>query len=141
MGELTGAFSNLGAEVVVLEGGKQILPGFEKQMAKLVEKRLKKNGVSFHTEALAQGVEETKDGVKVKAEVKGKEEVFEADYVLVTVGRTPNTDELGLEQIGVEMTDRGLIKVDKQCRTNVSNIYAIGDVVEGPALAHKASSK
>ncbi|KMK77065.1 dihydrolipoyl dehydrogenase [Alkalihalobacillus pseudalcaliphilus] len=137
--ELTGAFSNLGAEVVVLEGGKQILPGFEKQMAKLVEKRLKKNGVSFHTEALAQGVEETKDGVKVKAEVKGKEEVFEADYVLVTVGRTPNTDELGLEQIGVEMTDRGLIKVDKQCRTNVSNIYAIGDVVEGPALAHKAS--
>ncbi|KGA98857.1 dihydrolipoamide dehydrogenase [Alkalihalobacillus alcalophilus ATCC 27647 = CGMCC 1.3604] len=137
--ELTGALSNLGSEVVVLEGGKQVLPGFEKQMAKLVEKRLKKNGVTFHTEALAKGVEETTDGVKVTAEIKGKEEVFEADYVLVTVGRRPNTDELGLEQIGVEMTDRGLIKVDKQCRTNVSNIFAIGDVVEGLALAHKAS--
>ncbi|BAB06371.1 dihydrolipoyl dehydrogenase [Halalkalibacterium halodurans] len=137
--ELTGAYSNLGSDVVVLEGGKQILPGFEKQMAKLVERKLKKNGVSFHTEAMAKGVEETEDGVKVTAEIKGKEEVFEADYVLVTVGRKPNTDELGLEQIGVELTERGLIKVDKQCRTNLSNIYAIGDVIEGPALAHKAS--
>ncbi|ADC48281.1 dihydrolipoamide dehydrogenase E3 [Alkalihalophilus pseudofirmus OF4] len=137
--ELTGAYSNMGTEVVVLEGGKQILPGFEKQMSKLVEKRLKKNGVAFHTEALAKGVEETENGVKVTAEVKGKEEVFEADYVLVTVGRKPNTEELGLEQIGVEMTERGLIKTDKQCRTNVSNIYAIGDIIEGPALAHKAS--
>ncbi|GAF63914.1 dihydrolipoyl dehydrogenase [Alkalihalobacillus trypoxylicola] len=137
--ELTGAYSNLGSEVVVLEGGKQILPGFEKQMAKLVEKRLKNNGVSFKTEALAQGVEETENGVKVTAEIKGKTETFEADYVLVTVGRKPNTDELGLEQIGVELTERGLIKIDDQCRTNVSNIYAIGDVVEGPALAHKAS--
>ncbi|MDV2685264.1 dihydrolipoyl dehydrogenase [Alkalihalophilus sp. As8PL] len=137
--ELTGAYSNMGTEVVVLEGGKQILPGFEKQMGKLVERKLKKNGVKFHTEALAQGVEETDNGVKVTAEVKGKEEVFEADYVLVTVGRKPNTEELGLEQIGVEMTDRGLIKTDKQCRTNVSNIFAIGDIIEGPALAHKAS--
>ncbi|TES56026.1 dihydrolipoyl dehydrogenase [Halalkalibacterium halodurans] len=137
--ELTGAYSNLGSDVVVLEGGKQILPGFEKQMAKLVERKLKKNGVSFHTEAMAKGVEETEDGVKVTAEIKGKEEVFEADYVLVTVGRKPNTDELGLEQIGVELTERGLIKVDKQCRTNLSNIYAIGDVIAGPALAHKAS--
>jgi dihydrolipoamide dehydrogenase len=137
--ELTGAYSNMGTEVVVLEGGKQILPGFEKQMGKLVERKLKKNGVKFHTEALAQGVEETDNGVKVTAEVKGKEEVFEADYVLVTVGRKPNTEELGLEQIGVEMSDRGLIKTDKQCRTNVSNIFAIGDIIEGPALAHKAS--
>ena len=57
----------------------------------------------------------------------------------MTVGRRPNTDELGLEQVGVEMTDRGLVKIDKQCRTNVSSIYAIGDIVEGPQLAHKAS--
>ncbi|NEU29523.1 dihydrolipoyl dehydrogenase [bacterium LRH843] len=137
--ELTGAFSNMGTEVVVLEGSKQILGGFEKQMAKLVERRLKKNGVDFKMEALAKSVEETADGVKVTAEVKGKEEVFEADYVLVTVGRKANTDELGLEQIGVELTERGLIRVDKQCRTNVKNIYAIGDIVEGLPLAHKAS--
>ncbi|GAE33785.1 dihydrolipoamide dehydrogenase of pyruvate dehydrogenase complex [Halalkalibacter akibai JCM 9157] len=77
--------------------------------------------------------------MKVTAEVKGKEEVFEADYCLVTVGRKPNTDELGLEQIGVELTDRGVVKVDKQCRTNLSNIYAIGDIIAGPPLAHKAS--
>src|SRR5690606_18316114 len=63
----------------------------------------------------------------------------EADYVLVTVGRKPNTDELGLEQVGIKMTDRGVIEVDKQCRTSVNNIFAIGDIVPGPPLAHKAS--
>lgn len=137
--ELSGAYSNMGTEVVVLEGSKQILGGFEKQMAKLVERRLKKNGVEFKMEAMAKGVEETENGVKVTAEVKGKEEVFEADYVLVTVGRKPNTDELGLEQIGVELDERGLVKIDKQCRSNVKNIFAIGDIVAGPPLAHKAS--
>ncbi len=88
---------------------------------------------------MAKGVEETDQGVKVTAEVKGEEQVIEADYVLVTVGRAPNTDELGLEGIGIDMTDRGLINVDNQCRTSVKNIYAIGDIVAGPALAHKAS--
>src|SRR5699024_11952001 len=72
-------------------------------------------------------------------EAKGKEEVIEADYVLVTVGRRPNTDDLGLEQVGIEVDDRGLIKIDKQCRTNFDNIYAIGDIVEGQPLEHKAS--
>ncbi|MEK4565472.1 dihydrolipoyl dehydrogenase [Alkalihalobacillus sp. FSL R5-0424] len=137
--ELAGAYSNLGAEVTIIEGAKQILPGFEKQMAKLVEKRLKKNNVTIHTDAKALGVDESADGVTVKAEVGGEEQAIEADYLLVTVGRKPNTDELGLEAIGIEMTDRGLIKIDKQTRTSVKNIYAIGDIVEGPALAHKAS--
>ncbi|HHY21829.1 MAG TPA: dihydrolipoyl dehydrogenase [Bacilli bacterium] len=137
--ELTGAYSNLGAEVVVLEGGKQILAGFEKQMSQLVARRLKKNNVTIHTEALAKSVEETETGVKVTVEIKGKEEVIEADYVLVTVGRKPNTDELGLEQVGIAMDEKGLIKVDNQCRTNFANIYAIGDIVAGPPLAHKAS--
>ncbi|MGO4887952.1 dihydrolipoyl dehydrogenase [Anaerobacillus sp. MEB173] len=137
--ELGTAYANLGSEVVILEGSKQILPGFEKQMSTLVSRRLKKNGVSIHTEALAQGVEEAADGVKVTAEIKGNTETFDADYVLVTVGRKPNTDELGLEQVGIEMSDRGLVKVDKQGRTSINNIFAIGDIVEGPALAHKAS--
>lgn len=75
----------------------------------------------------------------VTFEVKGEAKTIDADYVLVTVGRRPNTDELGLEQIGIKMTDRGLIEVDKQCRTSVPNIFAIGDIVPGPALAHKAS--
>src|SRR5690606_9322863 len=132
-------YANFGAEVVILEGAEQILSGFEKQMSALVEKHLKKKGVAIYTKALAQGVEEKEDGVIVTAEINGEQKTFEADYVLVTVGRRPNTDNLGLEQIGVELTERGLIKVDKQCKTTVEGIYAIGDVVAGPALAHKAS--
>src|SRR5690606_29706022 len=72
-------------------------------------------------------------------EANGEEKKVEADYVLVTVGRRPNTDEIGLEGLGIKMTDRGLVEVDKQCRTNVPNVYAIGDIVAGPQLAHKAS--
>ena len=103
------------------------------------EKRLKKNNVSIVTSAFAKGVEETDKGVTITYESNDKEEKIEADYVLVTVGRKPNTREIGLEQVGVEVDDRGLIKIDKQCRTNIDNIYAIGDIVAGLPLAHKAS--
>ncbi|WP_175615692.1 dihydrolipoyl dehydrogenase [Piscibacillus halophilus] len=137
--ELSGAYASFGSEVTILEGTKDILGGFEKGMTQLVKKRLKKKGVEIVTEAMAQGVEETDNGVKVTYEVKGEEKTIEADYLLVTVGRRPNTDEMGLEEIGLELDDKGLIKIDKQCRTNLDNIYAIGDIVEGPQLAHKAS--
>lgn len=79
------------------------------------------------------------DSVTVKYTVDGKEETVTADYVMVTVGRRPNTDDMGLEQAGVEVGERGLIPVDQQGRTNVPNIFAIGDIVPGAALAHKAS--
>ena len=79
------------------------------------------------------------DSVTVKFEVEGKEQSIVADYVMVAVGRRPNTDELGLDVVGVEMTERGLVKVDNQGRTNINNIFAIGDIVPGAALAHKAS--
>ncbi|WP_377889459.1 dihydrolipoyl dehydrogenase [Alkalihalobacillus sp. R86527] len=138
--ELGSVYANFGTEVTILEGTKTILPGFEKQMSTLVSRRLKKKGnVEIITEAMAKGVEETDEGVTVTAEIKGETKTFDADYVLVTVGRKPNTEEIGLEELGVEMTDKGLVKIDKQCRTNFDNIYAIGDIVEGPALAHKAS--
>ncbi|MFD2639637.1 dihydrolipoyl dehydrogenase [Piscibacillus salipiscarius] len=137
--ELGGAYASFGSEVTILEGTKDVLGGFEKGMTQLVKKRLKKKGVELVTEAMAQGVEETDDGVKVTYEVKGEEKTIEADYLLVTVGRRPNTDEMGLEDIGLDLDDKGLIKIDKQCRTNLDNIYAIGDIVEGPQLAHKAS--
>ncbi|MGP4040444.1 dihydrolipoyl dehydrogenase [Gracilibacillus sp. D59] len=137
--ELGSAYANFGTEVTILEGLKDILGGFEKQMSALVKKKLKSKGATIVTEAMAQGVEETKDGVKVTYEANGKKETVEADYVLVTVGRKPNTDELGLEQVGIEMDDKGLIKIDEQCRTNVDSIFAIGDIVAGPPLAHKAS--
>ncbi|TQE89743.1 dihydrolipoyl dehydrogenase [Ureibacillus terrenus] len=137
--ELGTAYATFGTEVVILEGASDILAGFEKQMTQIVKKGLKKKGVTIEVNALAKGVEETENGVIVTYEVNGEEKKVEADYVLVTVGRRPNTDELGLEQIGIEFAERGLIKVDKQCRTNIPNIYAIGDIVPGPQLAHKAS--
>ena len=137
--ELGSAYANLGSQVTILEGGKDILAGFEKQMTTIVKKGLKKKGVTIETEALAQGVEETETGVTVKYEVKGEAKTLDADYVLVTVGRRPNTNDMGLEEIGIEFGERGLLKVDKQGRTNIPNIYAIGDIVPRPQLAHKAS--
>lgn len=136
--ELGTAYANFGTEVTILEGTKDILGGFEKQMSQVVKKRLKKKDVQIITEAMAKGVEESKEGVKVTYEAKGEEKSIDADYVLVTVGRRPNTDEIGLEQAGVEVDDSGLIKIDNQCRTNKENVYAIGDIVKGMPLAHKA---
>ncbi len=78
------------------------------------------------------------NGVTVTYEVDGKAQDIKADYCMVTVGRRPNTDDIGLEMTDVKTTDRGLIEVDEQGRTSVSNIWAIGDIVPGPALAHKA---
>lgn len=137
--ELGGAYASFGTKVTILEGADEILNGFEKQMSALVKRNLKKKGAEIITKALAKGVEETDTSVTVKYEANGEEKNIEADYVFVMVGRKPNTDELGLEQVGIEMSDRGVIKIDKQCRTSVGNIYAIGDIVEGPPLAHKAS--
>ncbi|MFG6149061.1 dihydrolipoyl dehydrogenase [Halobacillus sp. B23F22_1] len=137
--ELGTAYANFDTEVTILEGTKDILGGFEKQMSSLVKRRLKKKGVDVVTNAMAKGVEEKEDGVTVTYEVKGEEKTVDADYVLVTVGRRPNTDEIGLEELGVEMSDKGVIQTDKQCRTSIDNIYAIGDIVDGPPLAHKAS--
>lgn len=137
--ELGTAFANFGSEVTILEGAKDILGGFEKQMTQPVKKGMKEKGVEIVTEAMAKSAEETDNGVKVTYEAKGEEKTIEADYVLVTVGRRPNTDELGLEELGVKFADRGLLEVDKQSRTSISNIYAIGDIVPGLPLAHKAS--
>ncbi|KAA0966652.1 dihydrolipoyl dehydrogenase [Sporosarcina sp. ANT_H38] len=137
--ELGSAYANLGSEVTIIEGGNDILAGFEKQMTQIVKKGLKKKGVEVIVKASAKGVEESETGVTVTYEVGGEEKKIEADYVLVTVGRRPNTDEIGLEEMGVKFLERGLIEVDKQCRTSIPNIYAIGDVVSGLQLAHKAS--
>lgn len=137
--ELGGAYANLGSEVTILEGSPQILPTFEKDLVKLIEDSFAKKGMTVVTNAMAKEAVDNGDSVTVKYEVDGKAQEVTADYVMVNVGRRPNTDELGLEVAGVEMTDRGLVKVDNQGRTNVSSIFAIGDIVPGAALAHKAS--
>ncbi|WP_281888856.1 dihydrolipoyl dehydrogenase [Paenibacillus sp. YYML68] len=138
--ELGQTYAKFGTQVTVLEGSDYILPGFEKDLTKLVERNLKKLNVDIVTEALAQSCEQSGDSVTVTYTVKGEEKKVTADYVLVTVGRRPNTDgELSLELAGVEVGERGLIPVNEKCQTNVPHIYAIGDIVAGPALAHKAS--
>ncbi|GGA97903.1 dihydrolipoyl dehydrogenase [Macrococcus hajekii] len=137
--ELGTAYANFGTEVTILEGTKDILGGFEKQMTQIVKKGLKAKGVEIVTEAMAKSAEETENGVTVTYESKGETKTVEADYCLVTVGRRPNTNDIGLEELGVKLTDRGLVEVDKQGRSSVDNIFAIGDIVAGPPLAHKAS--
>lgn len=137
--ELAGVYSRLGTKVTILEGAKEILGGFDKDMVNLVKKQFEAEGTEIVTNALAQKADQTDDGVTVTYEVDGEEKSIDADYVMVTVGRRPNTDDLGLEGIGVELDDRGLVVVDEQGLTSVDKIYAIGDIVPGPALAHKAS--
>ncbi|MFC0299272.1 dihydrolipoyl dehydrogenase [Virgibacillus soli] len=137
--ELAGVYANFGTEVTVLEGSKQILPGFEKDMVKLVEGNLKSKNVTIITEAMAKSVKQTEKKVTITYHVKDKEATIESDYVLVAVGRRPNTDDLGLEIAGINKNEKGLIEVDEQGRTNKKNIFAIGDIVPGAALAHKAS--
>ena len=137
--ELAGVYANLGTEVTILEGLPSILSAFDKDMVKLVEDNFKSKDVTIVANAMAKKAEEKDNSVVVTYEANGKEETVEADYVLVTVGRRPNTDDLGLEAAGVKMSERGLVEVDKQGRTSQKHIYAIGDIVAGPPLAHKAS--
>jgi dihydrolipoamide dehydrogenase len=137
--ELGQMYAKFGTKVTILEGTAAILPGFEKDITKLVQRNLEKAKVEVYTEAQAQSSETTEQNVTVVYKVKDEEKKITADYVLVTVGRRPNTDgDLGLDLVGVKLSDRGLIEIDGQCRTNIPSIYAIGDIVAGPALAHKA---
>ncbi|MGG1636466.1 dihydrolipoyl dehydrogenase [Paenibacillus sp. FSL A5-0031] len=137
--ELGQMYSKFGTKVTVIEGSDAILPGFDKDMSNIVAKKLKSTNVDIITGAQAKGAEQTDKDVTVTYTVGDKEEKVTADYLLVTVGRRPNTDgELGLDLINVKLSDRGLVEVDEQCRTNIPHIYAIGDIIAGPALAHKA---
>ena len=137
--ELGMAYANLGSKVTVLEGSPQLLPTFEKDMVKVVEKEMKNIGIETTVNAMAKEAVDNGDSVTVKYEVKGEAKEITADYVLVSVGRRANTADLGLEAIGIELTERGLVKVDNQGRTSVKNFFAIGDITPGAALAHKAS--
>lgn len=111
-------------------------------LSKELQKVLRKQGMKFELSTAVSAVERNGDSVKVTAKNKKGEEVsFEGDYVLVSVGRRPYTDGLGLEKAGVELDERGRVKTNDHLQTNVSNIYAIGDVVKGAMLAHKAEEE
>ena len=137
--ELAGVYANLGTEVTILEGESKILSAFDNDMIQLVVKNFEDKNVNIVTSAMAKSAKETDNGVEVTYESDGKAHTVEADYVLVTVGRRPNTGDIGLENADVKISDRGIIEIDDQCKTSNENIYAIGDIVAGPQLAHKAS--
>ena len=135
--EIGMAFAALGSKVAVVEMMEQLLPGQDAEIVKQIERRCKKEGIQVFTKARAKEC----DGHSVTIEVGGKEEKLPADKVLVSVGRRPNTDALALEKAGVQLGEKGLIKVNDKGQTSVAHIYAIGDIVPGPALAHKASKE
>ena len=137
--ELGQMFAKFGVKISVLEGSDGILPGFDARTISLVKRNLKKAQVDVMTGAMVKGVEQTESDVKVTYSIDGSEQTISAEYVLFTVGRKPNTRSLGLQHAGVVCDQRGFIEIDDQCRTSVDNIFAIGDVTLGPALAHKAS--
>ena len=131
-------YRKLGAEVSVIEMQDQVLPGFDKDVVKLLTRKLKKSKIKTYLKSRALGWEATDDGVQLNIETPKGKESLKGDYILVTVGRRPNTENIGLEAVGVAM-DGPFVKVDKQQRTSVPSIYAIGDVAGQPMLAHKAT--
>ncbi len=141
--ELGSVWSRLGAKVTVVEYLDNILGGMDGEVSKQFQRMLAKQGMEFNLGAKVTGVEKTGKGAKVTFEpVKGGEaQTLEADVVLVATGRKPYTAGLGLEEAGVVLDKRGRVEIDGHFRTNVEGIYAIGDVVRGPMLAHKAEDE
>ena len=140
--ELGQVYLRLGAQVSVVEFMDRIIPGMDGALSKELTKVLKKQGMKFYTSHKVQSVERTEDVVTVKAEnAKGEIITLEGDYALVSVGRRPYTDGLNAEKAGVKVTEKGQIEVNDHLQTSASNIYAIGDVVRGAMLAHKAEEE
>lgn len=140
--ELGQVYKRLGAEVSVIEYMDRIIPTMDAGLSKELNKVLKKQKFSINTSHKVKSVERKGKEVIVKADnKKGEEVTFKGDYCLVSVGRRPYTDGLNAEAAGVKLNDRGQVEVNEHLQTNVSNIYAIGDVVKGAMLAHKASEE
>jgi len=141
--ELGSVYARLGAEVTVIEYLDAITPGMDAEVQKTFQRILKKQGLKFVMGAAVQSVERLKTKAKVNYQRRkdGSAQQIDADVVLVATGRKPFTDGLGLADLGVEMSERGQIKTDDHWRTSLSGIYAIGDAIYGPMLAHKAEDE
>ncbi len=135
-------YAAIGTEVTIVEYQDRILPREDKDVSKEMAKIFKKKGIKLLTESQVLGVKTTKGGcsVEVKDLKKGSTSTLEADIVLSAVGVTPNTDNLGLEAAGIKV-ERGIVQVDDYYQTSAQGVYAIGDIVKGPALAHVASAE
>ncbi|HEY0235403.1 MAG TPA: dihydrolipoyl dehydrogenase [Afipia sp.] len=141
--ELGSVWRRLGSEVTVVEFLDRIIPGMDLEVAKSFQRILEKQGMTFKLGSKVTGVDTSGKKLKVQVEpaAGGKAEAIEADAVLVAIGRVPYTDNLGLQEAGVELDQRGRVKTDAHLATNVKGIYAIGDVIAGPMLAHKAEDE
>jgi len=139
--ELGSVWARLGADVEVIEFLPTIAPTFDKDVSKMVERIFKKQGLKFNLKTKVTGLKKEKGRAVLTAEKDGKEVEFEADKVLVAVGRKPFTSQLGLDSVGIETDDKGRIPVDAHFKTSADGIYAIGDVIPGPMLAHKAEEE
>ena len=140
--EMGSVWSRLGSEVHVVEFLDHITPGMDKEISKEFMKILQKQGINFHLQTKVNSIKKNNKGAVVSTTNKdGKKINFECNVVLVSVGRKPNTKNLNLDAIGIALDDKKRVKVDKNFQTNVKNIYAIGDVIAGPMLAHKAEEE
>ncbi|GEP08515.1 dihydrolipoyl dehydrogenase [Methylobacterium gnaphalii] len=141
--ELGSVWRRLGAEVIVVEYLDRVLPGMDGEVGKQFQKILTKQGIAFKLSSKVTGVEVGKSGATVTVEpaAGGEAETLKADVVLVAIGRVPYTQGLGLETVGVQLDNRGRVQTDSHYATNVTGIYAIGDVIAGPMLAHKAEDE
>jgi dihydrolipoamide dehydrogenase len=139
--ELGSVWNRLGSEVTVLEFLPRIALGFDLELSNLLQRLLTAQSMTFHLEAKVNAVKVENGHATVTATKDGQELKFDADKVLVSVGRRPFSDGLGAEKVGVALDEKKRIKVDKHFRTNVEGIYAIGDVIAGPMLAHKAEDE
>src|SRR5881394_4185608 len=139
--ELGSVWNRLGSEVTMLEFLPRIAVGFDLELSNLLQRLLTTQGIIFHLETKVSAVKIDNGRATATATKDGKEMKFDADKVLVSVGRRPFSEGVGAEKIGVELDERKRIKVDRHFRTNVEGIYAIGDVIAGPMLAHKAEDE
>ncbi|MGC1350117.1 MAG: dihydrolipoyl dehydrogenase [Xanthobacteraceae bacterium] len=141
--ELGSVWRRLGAQVTIVEFLDHILPGIDGEVAWQFHRMLQKQGIAFKLSSKVTAIDTSAKVLKVKVEpaAGGAAETIEADVVLVAIGRVPFTEGLGLEALGVKKDNRGRIVIDEHFRTNVAGIYAIGDVVAGPMLAHKAEDE
>jgi dihydrolipoamide dehydrogenase len=140
--ELGSVYQRLGAEITVIEFLDRLIPTMDGALSRELQKVLKKQGMKFSLSTKVTDVVREGDKVTVQAVDKNGAEVsFEGDYCLIAVGRRPYTNGLGLENVGVELDEKGRIKVNAHLQTNIPNIYAIGDVVQGAMLAHKAEEE
>ena len=139
--EMGSVWSRLGTEVQVVEYLDHITPGLDKEISSEFMKILKKQNIKFDLKTKVEKISKSSEGVIVDISNNGKKSKLEADVVLISVGRKPYTDNLNLDKIGVSLDKKGRIKVDKNFETNIKNIYAIGDVIDGPMLAHKAEEE